>query len=183
MLADTIILDLNGSIFLAFSRFSFGKLWVALEGDISISWKGQCRSIRKEDQKMTVQSIIHLFKQKRSCEAEISIIRDCTDILNDPDQTKQSQKYAILKRRIALIEHWLKYLTPDERTVVEQHLIQNKPWSHIAAQIERERNNEFSCDERTLQRLQAKAIASIDSFMQEQFGDSLDYLLDDQDGE
>lgn len=49
------------------------------------------------------------------------------------------------------------------------HLIEGLPWTRIASQIERQQNPEISCDERTLQRLQAKAIKRIHDFVAANF--------------
>ncbi|MEA4897580.1 MAG: hypothetical protein VB115_04965 [Christensenellaceae bacterium] len=127
---------------------------------------------------MTEQDIIRIFQRKQCYEAEFAIIRDCSDELHDFDHTCQALNYAMLKRRLLLIEHWLSFLSPEECTVVERHLIQSQPWAHIAAQLERERGDETSFDERTLQRQQAKAISKICNFMWNCFAESLDFLID-----
>lgn len=132
----------------------------------------------EEVAKMTEQNIIHLFRQRRSYEAEYAIMRDCSDVLHDPDQAEQALNHAILKRKMALVDHWLAFLSQEERDVIEQHLIQNKPWTQIAAHIEQKSNGDIACDERTLQRQQAKAIARIHVFMQEQFADEFDFLVE-----
>ena len=85
---------------------------------------------------MTEQNIIQLFQQKRQCEAELSIIRDCSDELHDAASADQAMHFSLLKRRMALVDHWLNYLSPEERNIVQLHLIQNKPWSYIVNRIE-----------------------------------------------
>lgn len=127
---------------------------------------------------MTEQNIIQLFQQKRQWEAELSILRDCSDELHDFSSAEQAMRFALLKRRLLLIDHWLNYLSPEEKTIVQLHLIQKKPWSYIVNQMEHESPGSFPCDERTLQRLQARAIHNICVLMNQSFGNKLDYLLE-----
>ena len=127
---------------------------------------------------MTEQDIIQLFQQKRQWEAELSIIRDCSDELHDFSSAEQAMRFALLKRRLSLIEHWLDYVSSEERTIIQLHLIQKKPWSYIVNQMGIESPGSFPCDERTLQRLQARAIQNICNLMYQSFGNRLDYLLE-----
>lgn len=125
---------------------------------------------------MTEQDIIYIVRDQRRCEAEIAILRDCSDELSDPDDSCHASRYAILKRRLALIGHWLDYLPDDESQLIRKHLIEGLSWTRIASDHEQQQNPNISCDERTLQRMHAKAIKRIHSFVSSHFGDSLDYL-------
>ncbi len=126
------------------------------------------------------QRIISIFQNQRRYEAEIAIMRDCSDVLNDSEQLKHSARYAFLKRKLALIHHWLSYLPDDERTLIEKHLIEGLSWSRIASQMSSQQSIDIPCDERTLQRLQAKAVKRINAFMQDSFADILDDLIENE---
>ena len=126
------------------------------------------------------QKVISIFQNRRRYEAEIAILRDCSDVLNDSEQAKHAARYSYLKRKLALIHHWLSYLPNDERMLIEKHLIDGLPWSRIASQIASQQDIDIPCDERTLQRLQAKAVKRIYTFMQESFADILDYLIENE---
>lgn len=126
------------------------------------------------------QRIISIFQNKRRYETEVAILRDCSDVLNDSDQARPAARYAILRRKLALIDHWLSYLPDDERIIIEKHLIEDLSWPRIATQIATRQEIDIPCDERTLQRLQAKAVKRISTFMEDSFADILDYLIDNE---
>ena len=44
---------------------------------------------------MTEQNIIQLFQQKRQWEAELSILRDCSDELHDFSSAEQAMRFAL----------------------------------------------------------------------------------------
>jgi hypothetical protein len=127
------------------------------------------------------QRIISIFQNRHRYEAEVAILRDCSDVLNDTDQAKPAARYAILKRKVALIDHWLSYLSYDERMLIEKHLIEGLSWSRIASQIASQQEIDIPRDERTLQRLQAKAVKKISTFMQDSFADIIDDLIENED--
>lgn len=126
------------------------------------------------------QRIISLFQNRRRYEAEIAIMRDCSGELNNSDESKYSDRYSYLKRKLALIDHWLSFLPDDERILIEKHLIDGLTWSRIATQIANRQEIDIPCDERTLQRLQAKAVKRISTFMQDSFADILDDLIENE---
>ncbi len=127
---------------------------------------------------VTERDIIFLIQQKRRYETEIAIMRDCSEDLYDAAEDAPANNYAILKRRLALLEHWLDFLPPEERRIVDLHLVQNKAWPFIVTAIQKESEGRLSCDERTLQRQQAKAIERLSELMMNHFGNSLDYLIE-----
>lgn len=129
---------------------------------------------------MTEQDIAILFKRYKRYDAEIAILQDCVDELHDAETAYSQTKYALLKRRITLINHWLNYLPQYEAKIVKLHLIDGHSWVYLANFFSTEQTNGFSCDERTLQRLQAKALKRIEGFVAEQFSNKLDYLVDDE---
>lgn len=129
---------------------------------------------------MTEQDITILFKRYKRYEAEIAILQDCVDELHDADTADSQTKYALLKRRITLSNHWINYLPQYEAEIVKLHLIEGHSWVYLANYFSTKQNNGISCDERTLQRLQNKALKRIKGFVAEQFSDKLDYLIDSE---
>jgi len=127
---------------------------------------------------LSERDIINIIRNRKRYEAEIFILRDCTDELNSSEDSKAAMRYAILTRRIDLVNHWLHCLPMEESIVVEKHLIEGWAWSRVVLFTEKDQNVKLSCDTRTLQRTQAKAISALHSFMAKSFGDSLDYLID-----
>lgn len=128
---------------------------------------------------MTEQHIITMLQHKKSYEAEVAILRDCSDEFHEIHEDETSSRYALLNRRITLINHWLDYLSPEERFVIDMHLVQRRSWTHISQELDRLYHNDVACDERTLQRLQAKVIKKIASLMNDKFGTSMDYLIEE----
>lgn len=128
---------------------------------------------------MTEQDIVTILQRKRRYETELAIMRDCSDELYDYEQSQQANEYAVLKRRLALIDHWLNYVAPEERYVVEMRLFQNNTWPYIAEQLQESGKGKLPCDERTVQRQLDRAIASLYQLMNMRFGSSMDFLIDD----
>lgn len=127
---------------------------------------------------MTEQDILTILQRKRRYETELAILRDCSDELNDYDQSQEANDYAVLKRRLALIDHWLNYLSVEERNLVEMRLYKNKTWLYIAEQIQESTKGKLPCDERTVQRQMDKAISSLYQLMSARFGSNMDFLID-----
>ena len=133
---------------------------------------------RKEVFDLNRHDILKIIRNRKQYEAEIMIIRDCSDELNASEPSTCACRYALLQRRINLIEHWLYLLPGEERIVVEQHLIEGWHWTRITAQLEREYDNKIPCDPRTLQRTQSRAGDRLAKFMKTAFAASLDFLID-----
>ncbi len=127
---------------------------------------------------MTEQQIMTILQRKRRYETEIAILRDCSDELNDYNQSHEANNYAILKRRLALIDHWLNYLSAEERSIVEMRLYKNKTWLFISEQVQENSKGRLPCDERTVQRQMERAIASLYQLMSTRFGSNMDFLID-----
>ena len=127
---------------------------------------------------MTEENIVSIIRHKRQYESQIAILRDCIDDLSDPEQPAQAYRYAILRRRITLIDYWTAILPDAEKTVVEKKLIEGLSWRGLANYFAKHEEWDISCDERTLQRTFAKAIKRIGCFVDEHFKDGLDYLIE-----
>ena len=128
---------------------------------------------------MNEKEIRSTIENRRNYEAEIMIMRDCSDALNDLESSTYAHRYAILKRRLQLIDHWLHILLAEEKIVLERRLIEGWTWPQITAYMDREYPNEVPCDIRTLQRVQAKALKRLAGFVENIFSSSLDFLIDE----
>lgn len=132
---------------------------------------------------MIEKDIIGMLKSRKRYESEIMILRDCTDELNDSEESTYAHRHAILERRLNLINHWMHYLPEDERIAVDKHLIEGWAWPRIVSFHQKNQSNEVPYDARTLQRAQARAIKRLLVFMDGLFADSLDFLVDTDDFE
>lgn len=127
---------------------------------------------------MTLQEITTLFTNYKQYNTELLILQECVDELQEGETEEIQGKYAILKRRLVLIDHWINFLPRSEAEILKMHLIEGRSWVYIANQLSSNYQGSISCDERTLQRMQAKALARIESFVSKQFVNKLDYLAD-----
>lgn len=127
---------------------------------------------------MTDQDISNLFKRYKQYIAEISILQDCIDIMQDGEHDGFQNNYAVLKRRKTLIDHWMQYLPDSEAEIIQMHLIEGRSWVYLSNYFYQKHQGTIPCDERTLQRIQGKALKRIADFVTKQFSDQLDYLID-----
>lgn len=132
---------------------------------------------------MTEQNIANIIRQRRRYESELLILQDCTDNIHDPDDTASILRYALIKRRLALIDHWLHLLPLEESELLQAHLIQRQSWKAIAEQSVNDPTRVIVCDARSLQRIQAKALKRLEAFVKDSFGSTLDYLIDNEDSD
>ena len=128
---------------------------------------------------MTEQSLVSLFRNTRRYETELRILQDCTDGIYDAGDAAEIQRFALIKRKLALIGHLLHMLPFEERRVLQKNLVEGYSWKRIADEEAGSRSDGLSCDVRALQRMQARALKSLREFIQSAFGDNLDYLIDD----
>lgn len=127
---------------------------------------------------MTEENIATIIRHKRHYESQIAILRDCIDDLSDPEQPTNAYRYALLRRRITLIDHWMAILPVDEKTVVVKKLIEELSWRGLANYFFKHEEWDISCDERTLQRTLDRAIKRIWHFVTTHFKNDLDYLIE-----
>lgn len=138
--------------------------------------------ILKEGDVNTVkeQDIATIIRSKRRYEAELLILQDCIDTLHDTDDTSTILHYTLTKRRLALIDHWLHLLPTEEKQMLQDHLVEGKSWKALAEQSSNDPTREMPCDARSLQRMQAKSLKRLETFVQKAFGNALDYLIDEE---
>lgn len=129
---------------------------------------------------MTEQNIASMIRKRRLYESELLILKDCSDHIRDSDDTSGILRYTLLKRRLALIEHWLYLLPVEESQLLQMHLVERQSWKSIAEQIAADSTRDIACDARSLQRAQAKALSRLEVFMNSAFGNSLDFLIDSE---
>lgn len=127
---------------------------------------------------MIEKDIVSMLKSRKRYESEIMILRDCADELNDSEVSVYTNRYAILKRRLSLIDHWMHFLPEDEKMVVDKHLVQGWAWPKIVAFLQDVNDGERPNDARRPQRAQERAIKRLAVFMDGRFDNSLDYLID-----
>lgn len=60
-----------------------------------------------------------------------------------------------------VLDSWLLLLSDSERWVITTHLISGLPWAMVVIEFEKKWGKEQVRDERTLKRIQSKAIAKI----------------------
>jgi len=128
---------------------------------------------------MMDRDIVNLIRNHKQYEAEIMIMRDCSDELTELESSTRPHRYALLKRRLDLSGHWLHLLPEEEGFVVRKRLIEGWAWLRIATEVdEKYRNEKEPCDVRALQRALEKAVKRIVDFMNDNFADSLDFLVE-----
>lgn len=125
---------------------------------------------------MTEEAVCTLLKNHHRYEVEMNILRDCSSSASEGELEK-NRRYRILKRRMALVSHWLSLIDEAEAAVLRIHLIEGVSWNGLCHNNDREEIRRLPNDRRSLQRLQSRALAKIVVFMEEQFGDSMDHLL------
>lgn len=129
---------------------------------------------------MTEQNIASMIGNQRRYEAELLILRDCSDCIRDPGNELDILRYALIKRRLALIGHWLHLLPVEEERLLQKHLIERQSWKSIAEQEASDPSKAIVCDARALQRMQARALKRLETFMHRSFGSTLDFLIDSE---
>lgn len=127
---------------------------------------------------MTELNIANLIKNQRRYESELLILKDCTDGIHDAEDTSEMLRYAILKRRLALISHWLHLLSVEESQLLQKHMVDKQSWKTMAEEATLNSKWDIICDARSLQRMQAKALKCLEEFVRSAFGNTLDYLID-----
>lgn len=126
---------------------------------------------------MNEKDIITLLKSHHKNQKMLGVLRDCSS--NNSDSVlMQNEYYVLLTKRSALVDHWLDYVPEDEARILHLHLVEGVSWRKIAEVFDREKTDDIAFDDRTFQRMQARAIRKIFLFMREMISDDMDYLLD-----
>lgn len=121
---------------------------------------------------MKTSAIIAALRNYKMYLAELSVIENCVS-----NPLPMQQRYSLLKRKTMLIQSWEGLLLSDEQVVITARLIDREKWNAVNKRLAESRNIDFEYDERTLQRIQEKAVSKIATFMMSKFQDELDYLF------
>lgn len=117
-------------------------------------------------------TIIASLRNYKICLAELSVIENCAPVSDGSEDRR-----AFLTRKVSLIKNWVDLLLPDERVVIAARLVEREKWPIVNKKLAKSRNVDYEFDERTLQRIQRKAVSKIAAFMMDKFQDELDYLF------
>ena len=101
---------------------------------------------------MEEKQIKKIIKSYRHIESDIMALR----VLCTHETTLEKK---ILQKHI--ISSWLRSLNDCERWVIEAHLVSGLTWSLVVIKFENKWGREQARDERTLKRIQSKAIEKI----------------------
>lgn len=82
----------------------------------------------------------------------------CGDLLSEELALKQME---LLCAQVKLVDAWLTLLTPEERFIIETHTISGLDWARTIIEHEQKWGKEQGRSDRTLKRIQAKAIRRI----------------------
>lgn len=128
---------------------------------------------------MYEKDVIGLLKNYHRYEAELGMIEECA-LPNSKSSPYQNERYSILKRRIAFVKHSLTYVQGDAANILRLRFLENLTWPAVGKHIDQERGLETTYDERTLQRLQSRAVKDITDFLSDRFGQTLDVLVEQE---
>ena len=127
---------------------------------------------------MTEQQISALFTNYRCLKAEHAIMKICSEQLLENFGSDFNTKYRLLERKMAVIDQLSAILPHNEQFIVQKHLTEGLPWSGISEMIYADKESDLPYDKRSLQRIQAKALTRIHTFIQHHFNEALDFLTD-----
>ena len=131
---------------------------------------------------MNEQNMITLMRNYHLYRIELDILRDCPQTGGEAN-TSRNGRIDILKKRLVLVKHMMKLLNGREAAVLRLHLIEKLSWNEILELRGKNRHPELLVnDRRTLQRIQQRALEKVSRIMMNTFGDSLDFLIDADDG-
>ena len=104
---------------------------------------------------MDVTAIRNILAQYRTLRGEYDLLRSLSVRPGDEDIPPG------LRKKIAVVEAWLRLLTDEEWFVVTKHLVDRLPWAMVLLEYEKRWGTELVRDERTLKRAQARALQKI----------------------
>ncbi|MDR0311350.1 MAG: hypothetical protein LBJ21_07180 [Acidobacteriota bacterium] len=104
---------------------------------------------------MDAFAIRDILAQYRALQGEHALLRSLA--VRDGDEDVPPG----LRKKIAVIEAWLRLLTDEEWFVVTKHLVDQLTWAMVLGEYERRWGPEQIRDERTLKRTQARALQKI----------------------
>lgn len=106
---------------------------------------------------MDAPAIKNILAQYRTLQGEYALLRALAVRKDDEDVPPG------LRKKIAVIEAWLRLLTDDEWFVITKHLVDQLTWAMVLGEYEKRWGSEQVRDERTLKRTQARALQKIEA--------------------
>ena len=114
----------------------------------------------------TTQEISETLRHHRKTRAHLKMLENQIHYHGASSLTEQDIKLCIdYKNRIELVDTWLTLLDTEERFLVELHLIDGLDWAKVIVEYEKLWQRENGRAERTLKRIQSKALEQIADFM------------------
>ena len=110
---------------------------------------------------MDAFAIKNILAQYRTLRGEYELLR-ALSVRNDDEDVPPG-----LKRKIGVIEAWLRLLTDEEWFVVTKHLVDQMTWTVVLGEYEKRWGSDQVRDERTLKRAQARAIQKIEACIEQ----------------
>ena len=110
---------------------------------------------------MDAFEIKNILSQYRSLRGEYELLRALSLRKEDEDVPPG------LRKKIAVIEAWLRLLTDEEWFVVTKHLVDQMTWTMVLLEYEKRWGSEQVRDERTLKRTQARALQRIEACVEQ----------------
>jgi hypothetical protein len=105
---------------------------------------------------MDAFAIKNILAQYRVLQGEYAILRALA-VRNDDEDVPPG-----LRRKLAVIEAWLRLLSDEEWFVVTKHLVDQLTWAMVLWEYEKRWGSDQARDERTLKRAQARALQKIE---------------------
>jgi len=113
------------------------------------------------------------FEKSTDYRKKLELIKEYPSHCADPIHHKR------LIDRIHIIDHWMNCLKAEELYAIERHLIGKKSWKEIMDEHADTVGKSNALNSRTFQRHQQQGLERIEYMMNESFGDSFDYLFQD----
>lgn len=121
---------------------------------------------------MTTEEIKRALALHRQQEAVFALFK----ALRSRGAGRQSE--ARMGQRVAVVRAWLRLLTEEEQFVVTKHLVDGLPWPLVAVEYEARWGVQQARHERTLKRLQQRALVKIQTAIEGNgLGSSVDALF------
>lgn len=133
----------------------------------------------------TSQRVSDVLRRHRMTIARLKMIENQLCYFGASSLTEQDIALGIdCTNWIELVDTWLTLLDTEERFVVESHLINGLDWAKVIVEYEKLWERENGRAERTLKRIQSKALTQIADFMNtSSFTGSDNFKQDDWQGE
>lgn len=86
--------------------------------------------------------------------------------LSNRENKEVREGLALVEMKVAMIQSWFTLLTPDERLIIEKHLVEELEWPRVSYTFSMCWKGEFTRTERTLLKYQATGLKKIIEFVE-----------------